>query len=80
MNGFVFAFVPTIIFLVVVAPLWIFLHYRSKHRDRTALSDDERLELERLTQMVGRMGDRIETLEAILDAETPDWRKRDGAQ
>lgn len=80
MNGFVFAFVPTIIFLVVVAPLWIFLHYRSKHRDRAALSDDERLELERLTQMVGRMGDRIETLEAILDAETPDWRKRDGAQ
>ncbi len=80
MDGLLFAFVPTILFMVVVAPLWIFLHYRSKHRERTALSDDERLELERLTQTVGRMGDRIKTLEAILDAETPGWRKRDGAQ
>lgn len=77
MNGLVFAFVPTIIFLTFVAPLWIFLHYRSKHRDRAALSDDERLELEHMAEMVGRMGDRIETLEAIVDAETPGWRKRD---
>ena len=23
-----------------------------------------------------RMGERVDTLEAILDAETPDWRKR----
>ena len=36
-------------------------------------------ELERLTDLADRMGERIETLEAILDAETPDWRKRDPA-
>ncbi len=80
MDGLLFAFVPTILFLVIVAPLWIILHYQRMHRERNALSEDERLELERLTQTVGRMGDRIETLEAILDAETPGWRKRDGAQ
>ena len=79
MDGLVFAFVPTIVFLVFVAPLWILLHYRSKQRDRAALSDEEREELERMTQLVERMADRIETLEAILDAETPGWRKRNAA-
>ena len=76
MEGFAFAFVPTIVFLVIVAPLWIILHYRSKERDRGALSDEEREELERLARLAERMAERIETLEAILDAETPDWRNR----
>lgn len=79
MSGFLFAFVPTIIFIGFVAPLWIFLHYRSKHAGRAALSGDEREELERLAEASGRMADRIETLEAILDVETPGWRKREGA-
>lgn len=76
MDAYVFAFVPTLLFTVVVAPLWILMHYRSKRRLQGALSEDERAELERLTDMAERMGERVETLEAILDAETPDWRKR----
>ncbi|MYE14426.1 MAG: envelope stress response membrane protein PspB [Gammaproteobacteria bacterium] len=73
---FAFAFVPTLLFVVVVAPLWILMHYRSKNRTQGALSEEERAELERLTELADRMGERVETLEAILDAETPDWRKR----
>ncbi len=73
---FAFAFVPTLLFIVVVAPLWILMHYRSKRRMQGALSEDERAELERLAEVAERMGERVETLEAILDAETPDWRKR----
>jgi phage shock protein B len=69
-------FVPVVIFLTIVAPVWIFMHYRSKQRAQGALSDDERLELETLASTAGRMMDRIDTLEAILDAETPGWRKR----
>lgn len=71
--------VPAILFMVVVAPIWLVMHYRSKRRGQAALSSDERAELERLTDLADRMGERIETLEAILDAETPDWRKRDPA-
>jgi len=59
-----------------VAPVWIFMHYRSKQRAQGALSDEERLELEALSAHAERMMDRIDTLEAILDAETPGWRKR----
>ena len=71
--------VPAVLFMVVVAPIWLVMHYRSKRRGQAALSSEERGELERLTDLADRMGERIETLEAILDAETPDWRKRDPA-
>jgi len=69
-------FVPTIVFLVFVAPLWIFMHYRSKQRAQTELSADERQLLEQLGMRAERMAERIETLEAILDSETPGWRSR----
>jgi len=81
MDGIVVAFfVPTVIFLTIVAPIWIFMHYRGKQRSQSALSDEERLELETLTSQAERMIERIDTLEAILDSETPGWRKRLGAE
>jgi len=69
-------FVPTIVFLVIVAPLWILMHYRSKQRARSELSADERELLDVLTVRAERMAERVETLEAILDDETPGWRGR----
>lgn len=71
-----FIMAPTIIFMLFVAPIWIFMHYRSKQKSQGALSDAEREELERLQAQAERMIDRIETLEAILDSETPGWRHR----
>ena len=77
MDGWVVAiFVPTVLFLLVVAPTWIFMHYRSKQKLASAMSDQERVELEELMVQAERMVERISTLEAILDAETPDWRQR----
>lgn len=67
---------PTVIFMVFVAPVWIFMHYRSKQRMQSSLSDAERAELEGLADRAERMLERIETLEAILDSETPGWRER----
>jgi phage shock protein B len=69
-------FVPTVVFLVIVAPLWILMHYRSKQRSRGELSAEERQILETLAVRADRMAERIETLESILDAETPGWRGR----
>ncbi len=81
MDGIVVAFfVPTVIFLTIVAPVWIFMHYRSKQRAQGALSEDERSELEALTAQAERMVERIETLESILDLETPGWRQRMGSE
>jgi phage shock protein B len=81
MDGIVIAiFVPTVIFMVVVAPAWIWMHYRSKQHAQGALSETERAELETLSLQAERMLERIDTLEAILDAQTPEWRKRNGVE
>ncbi len=65
---------PISIFLVIVAPLWLVLHYRSKRQLSEGLSVDEK---EQLTQLIDRaesMQDRINSLESILDTEVPNWR------
>lgn len=67
---------PLIIFLVVVAPIWLVLHYRSKRQISQGLSEEEYNQLSDLSELADEMADRIQTLEAILDAETPDWRKK----
>ena len=71
-----FLIAPAMVFLIFVAPLWIIMHYRSKGRSQGMLTEDERTELERLASAAEEMRERIETLESILDAETPEWRRR----
>lgn len=78
MDVFPLIFVPTLLFMVVVAPIWIINHYRAKGRTNASLTEDERVELERLVNAAAGMRERIETLESILDAETPEWRGRPG--
>lgn len=73
---FVALSVPIIVFLVIVAPIWLVLHYRSKSRALEGLSSDERSELEQLTLRAEQMSERIETLEAILDQDSPGWRTK----
>ncbi|KGK00948.1 envelope stress response membrane protein PspB [Thalassotalea sp. ND16A] len=67
---------PIIIFMVVVAPIWLILHYRSKRQISQGLSAEEYAQLSELSETADKMADRISTLEAILDAETPDWRSK----
>lgn len=77
MDGNVVAFfVPTVVFIIVVLPLWLFMHYRTKQRAESALSQAERDDLQTLMVSADRMLNRIDTLEAILDEESPGWRKR----
>ena len=67
---------PIVIFLLVVAPIWLVLHYRSKRQVNQGLSESEYVQLSELSELADKMADRIKTLEAILDAESPDWRNR----
>ena len=73
----VFFFVPTIIFLVIVLPTWLALHYGHKRHAQKALTEDEREEFERLIQRAEQMVERVEALEKILDSQTPEWRNSD---
>ncbi|AOW78968.1 phage shock protein B [Colwellia sp. PAMC 20917] len=68
--------VPVIIFMLLVAPIWLILHYRSKRQITQGFSEEEYKQLSELSELADKMTDRIKTLEAILDAETPDWRSK----
>ncbi|GAA0857729.1 envelope stress response membrane protein PspB [Aliiglaciecola litoralis] len=68
--------IPIILFMTIVAPIWLILHYRSKKQVSQGLSEEEYLSLQELSNKAEMMADRIQTLEAILDAETPDWRNK----
>ena len=74
MNDIIVA--PVIIFMLVVAPIWLILHYKSKRQISQGLTEEEYNQLSDLSEMADKMADRIKTLEAILDAETPDWRSK----
>ncbi|MGL4447458.1 envelope stress response membrane protein PspB [Shewanella sp.] len=65
---------PIIIFMVIVAPIWLVLHYRSKRQVSQGLTEEEFTQLNDLIAKADKMAARIETLEAILDAESPEWR------
>jgi len=68
--------VPVILFLAVVAPIWIIAHYATRWRATKSLSTDEEQLLEELWESAERMEQRINSLERILDAEVTDWRKK----
>lgn len=67
---------PFIIFLIFVAPIWLILHYRSKKQVSQGLSGEEHASLQELADKAEKMSERIQTLEAILDNEAPEWRNR----
>ncbi|MGR5128103.1 envelope stress response membrane protein PspB [Photobacterium swingsii] len=72
--GFIAA--PLIVFMVVVAPLWLILHYRGKRHASQGLSSEDQEKLQSLVVRAEQMQTRIVTLEKILDAEAPQWRHK----
>lgn len=74
MEFWKFMFVPTILFLTVVAPMWITMHYRSVNKSSRSLSRDDRESIEHMLETVDRLTERIGTLESILDGDHPQWR------
>jgi phage shock protein B len=71
-----FLSVPTILFLVIVAPLWITMHYRSVNRSSRSLNQEDRESIEHMLETVDKLTDRIGALEAILDADHSQWRQQ----
>jgi phage shock protein B len=76
MEFWKFMFVPTILFLVIVAPMWITLHYRSvRHSSRSLNVEDKEL-IEQMLETVDKLTERIGALEEILDADHTQWRQQ----
>ena len=67
--------VPVIIFMLIVAPVWLVLHYRSKHKLNQGLSENEALQFRALVDKADTLKQRVHALERILEQEHPDWKK-----
>lgn len=65
-----------IVFLVIVAPIWILAHYLTRWRTAKTLSNEDEKLLAELRDYADKLERRINTLERILDAETPHWRSQ----
>ncbi|GAB2929871.1 envelope stress response membrane protein PspB [Hafnia psychrotolerans] len=73
--SFLFLAIPLTIFVLFVAPIWLWLHYSNRSQNGSQLTQYEMQNLTQLTQDAQRMRERIQALEEILDAEHPSWRQ-----
>lgn len=80
MNFLTFLFVPMIVFMAFVAPIWIIMHYRSVNRSSQSLNDAERETIDSMLATIDKLQDRIQALEALLDADQSDWRGQHSKQ
>ena len=76
MKFFEFMLVPTILFITVVMPIWLTMHYRSVNRSSRSLNTEDREVVEYMLVTVDKLTDRIQALESILDADHRDWRQQ----
>jgi phage shock protein B len=76
MEFFKFMFVPTILFLTVVAPIWITMHYRSVNRSSRSLSEEDRETIQQIHENVDNMTQRIIKMEKIRETYHPPWQHK----
>ena len=69
-------FVLALIFMTIVVPVVVIMHYTTKWKATKGLSDDEHRMLEDLWKESQAMQSRVNALETILDSEVPDWRRK----
>lgn len=65
-----------IVFLIIPAPLFIVLYFVTRWKQSRELSGGDEKLLEDLWELAQRFEARLESLETILDNESPEWRKR----
>jgi phage shock protein B len=68
--------IAIVLFIAIPAPLFIVLHFITKWKQAREISGGDEKMLEDLWNLSQRLEERLETLEAILDSELPEWRKR----
>ena len=68
--------IAVILFLVIVAPIWIIRHYGARRVEALTLGDQQKLVLEDLERLADRIETRMASIETILDVESPNWKDR----
>lgn len=69
-------FAAIVVFLTIVAPIWIIAHYITRWRTAKTLSSEDEKLLAELWESAERMERRINSVERILDTDGDTWRKQ----
>ncbi len=67
--------IAVILSLGVVAPTWIVFHYLTRWRATKTISGEDEKLLQDLWQSADKIEKRLGSLEKILDADSPNWRR-----
>ncbi len=67
---------PLIVFVAVVAPIWIIVHYTTRWRMAKTLTPEDEKQFAELWRIAERMDERMGNIERILDAEAPAGEKQ----
>lgn len=69
-------FVLGVLFLTIVAPLAIILHFVTKWKKTRELTRSDETLIEEVWEIAQKLENRVYVLEEILDLESPDWRNK----
>ncbi|GAB1264343.1 envelope stress response membrane protein PspB [Aurantivibrio infirmus] len=72
--GIVALVTVVMIFSIPIVAIWASVVKTRYKALQSNVTNVERDQLQRLTNIADSLAERIETLEAILDSEVPDWR------
>ncbi|HVT52099.1 MAG TPA: envelope stress response membrane protein PspB [Dongiaceae bacterium] len=76
MPALEFLFVPAILFMAIVAPLWLIFHYVTLWRTQKHAGRVDQTTLNDMWGTAHKLETRVNALEKLLDAEVPGWRSR----
>jgi len=65
-----------ILFMAIVAPIWILLHYITRWKSTKTITNEDESLLADLWESAERIESRLNNIERILDVEQPDWRNK----
>jgi len=71
-----FLAVPAILFMVIVAPLWLIFHYVTVWKTQRNAGRADPGALNGVWSTAHRLEGRVAALEKLLDAEVPGWRSK----
>jgi phage shock protein B len=69
-------FVPAVLFMVIVAPLWLIFHYVTVWKTQRNAGRADPGAVNTMWDTARRLEDRVAALEKLLDAEAPGWRSK----